>query len=981
MANSLTGALDDTYLLYANPGAVGFLREWQWSASYTEWIADIFNLSLVYGRHLRINTPWSNRMMFALGVNYQGVRNFDATRGARPSVNAGDLLLNASIGFPLGFVDRNLSFGVNLKYLRSELAQHRASSFVVDVGAIYRSPRFHLSRRGFFQYGIFSAGISLNQMGRSLEFITTKTPLPRTFRSGVALNLGRHDGLQLQLSADYQDVKDEDGRFGFGVQFTNLLSRLIAVRGGFNQIDKRNTDLLSKYSIGFSIKLDDYMNPQAKATAGNPWLGSYRNSDLRADLGFLDGQTVGKVYQGSVTGRTNRPEYFEFASPFFQKFTRLDSVTLAWKATRDPDLYDDVDYMLFISKDDSTGIAQLIEKSEMYVFDPASLRSDSEHDEASEQQFVDYVNLEFYPANLDTSLRLVSVDETMSAATRDESFKLVQHHNPLVAYTIPRGLEHGHYYWTVMAYDKNRHCRFIETDGRKIAEFNVSTPPDLTIHIKKEIKEPERFTIKNVYFEFAKDELNSNSLGELDEWVDFLKTYPDTFTVTGHADIQAASSLDAARRHQVNLEWSKRRALKVFHYLVSQGIDSTRLKLNWLGESAPADTNLSEKAFSRNRRVVLSFPPGFKQPPPEMIANVVFENHFEEARHFSVTLSDADEAQPQLVTRQLTSKVPVFIPSQMDPSKNLFSEQKKEWIQRLQPGQKDSIQLSWDDIKPTLLAEIDVENNVEETADGELNNFDVDQIRYDLKLTNRVNKFIVQSGDTVQYHITVTNLGDDLANNIEVKHVVSEAMSVIFIEEPTLTTKRDTLTWHLSFLRKNESHSFMFEAVIGDLDFDSTAVSITNKSTLFAKNDLDLENNEASTTIYAALIKFEFNKCVLTKESQSVLRDLADIFQNGPSGQRFEIIGFADTTGSSKISRSVRKRYNLELSCLRAKSAKQFLIDSGVTAELVSVGRGESSRYDTYEKNRRVEIKVIPKNVVVEECSCTGSLRFCPCEN
>jgi hypothetical protein len=42
VAGTLTGALDYCYSFHANPAATGFLREWQYSASYTRWISDIY---------------------------------------------------------------------------------------------------------------------------------------------------------------------------------------------------------------------------------------------------------------------------------------------------------------------------------------------------------------------------------------------------------------------------------------------------------------------------------------------------------------------------------------------------------------------------------------------------------------------------------------------------------------------------------------------------------------------------------------------------------------------------------------------------------------------------------------------------------------------------------------------------------------------------------------------------------------------------
>ena len=117
MAASLTGSIDEMYAIYANPGAAGFLREWQWSSSYTEWFADVYSLSSMYGRHLR--TPWSSRTKIALGIQYQGVREFNSTNQANAFASANDFIVTASFGNPLTMLSKNLSLGTNVKYFRS----------------------------------------------------------------------------------------------------------------------------------------------------------------------------------------------------------------------------------------------------------------------------------------------------------------------------------------------------------------------------------------------------------------------------------------------------------------------------------------------------------------------------------------------------------------------------------------------------------------------------------------------------------------------------------------------------------------------------------------------------------------------------------------------------------------------------------------------------------------------------------------------
>src|SRR3990172_2990990 len=208
MSGSLTAGLDEMHAIYANPGAAGFLREWQWSAAYTRWIADVYNASLVYGTRWR--TPWSPVTRLCVGLLYQGMPDFDSSDGVTPAVSANDMILSASLGQPLSGISKNLSVGTNLKYMRSKLAQFDASSLILDVGLLYRTPRFHLptSAIGLFDYGIISAGVSLNNIGNDLTYVNTATPLPRALRTGLAFNAGAHDGLKMQISLDYMKIRD-----------------------------------------------------------------------------------------------------------------------------------------------------------------------------------------------------------------------------------------------------------------------------------------------------------------------------------------------------------------------------------------------------------------------------------------------------------------------------------------------------------------------------------------------------------------------------------------------------------------------------------------------------------------------------------------------------------------------------------------------------------------------------------------------------
>ena len=62
---------------------------------------------------------------------------------------------------------------------------------------------------------------------------------------------------------------------------------------------------------------------------------------------------------------------------------------------------------------------------------------------------------------------------------------------------------------------------------------------------------------------------------------------------------------DSVGSDEYNMELSGRRAGAVSKYLVSKGIDSTRLQAKGLGETQPIASNDTEEGRAKNRRVEL----------------------------------------------------------------------------------------------------------------------------------------------------------------------------------------------------------------------------------------------------------------------------------------------------------------------------------------------------------------------------------------
>jgi len=415
MANSTTALLDDQHVVFANPAAGGFLREWYWSASYTKWIADVYNTSFLMGKSFP--TLWSRRTSVNLGMLYQGVGEFDSSEEGAPTVSANDWVLALNMGQPLSFINERVAIGAEVKYLSSTLAQYHSQTWIFDTGLLYRTPRFSLSRNpnSPFPYGLVSAGISATNMGNPLTFIEYQTPLPREVRAGLAFYAGQHNGLQLQVSADYHNRRDEGSHMGFGAEVS--WDERVAFHGGYDT----GNDLLQKYSFGFSLRLDDKSTHLGGILPGD-------NSALRLDFATMnETDFFHHTYRGTISHFPIGPEGFKFLTPPLDTKVYSDSVLLSCQTSREPDLFDDVRYMVLMDRD-SSKLAQKIELLQL--------------------------NAMQYLQAPDTELLL--------------TVKNLNQPNTSVG-----DLAGGDYYWAMIAYDSDHHIRLAQARNRVIAHFKI----------------------------------------------------------------------------------------------------------------------------------------------------------------------------------------------------------------------------------------------------------------------------------------------------------------------------------------------------------------------------------------------------------------------------------------------------------------------------------------------------------------------------
>lgn len=560
LSGNVAALLDETYALYGNPGATGFLREHQWSVTYTRWITDIYNLSLNYGRAIR--TPWSRHTRFAFGLNYQGVKEFDSSRGATPPASANDVLLLLSIGNPLSKISKNLSVGANIKYLKTNLDQYSASAAIFDVGALLRTNRFRFlpGNGGLFNHGIFSIGVGVTQMGNPMKFISTSTPLPRTFRGGIAFYTGTHSGLQLQISGDYRHIRDEIGSFGLGTEIS--WRRRIALRSGYNFNDR----MLSKFSFGLSLRLDDVQSSINHSLTG-------RNNAVGFDFVALDNNDFfSNAYRTTITHLSIGPEKFLFATKPHEEYTTKDSITLAWELTKDPDLFDDVHFGYIVVRD-SLKLYDFVNRVE-------------NHD------------VDFFEGS-DNALQFKILEGQVSKTASYASDELPP-------------LPSGDYYWAVWAYDKDRHVRFAVNDEHKIRHFRVVAPevPHVPVPqdtaadllITKTVRvEPVRLKIN---FGFNSADLNFDARKQLSMLGMALQS-----EALSDRQVELGGHTDLRGSEVYNQKLSQRRVNSAKDFLVqSAKVEEARITAVGYGESKPIIPNAkTKKQHAINRRVEIKF--------------------------------------------------------------------------------------------------------------------------------------------------------------------------------------------------------------------------------------------------------------------------------------------------------------------------------------------------------------------------------------
>ena len=204
MGETFVATADDATASYWNPAGLAFLKDRHLSMMHTKWLPQLVDdMSydfLAYTQEVESfgGTIGGNIIFMNYGEQYITMENGPAIVG---TFSSWDMAVTVSYGSQLS---ENVGIGVNMKYIRSNLANINsntaaegkgvANAFAVDLGVLYHMP---------FLPGL-TFGANLANMGPRVSYIDPDQadPLPTNLKIGFAYKVLDSEFNQLRISVD-----------------------------------------------------------------------------------------------------------------------------------------------------------------------------------------------------------------------------------------------------------------------------------------------------------------------------------------------------------------------------------------------------------------------------------------------------------------------------------------------------------------------------------------------------------------------------------------------------------------------------------------------------------------------------------------------------------------------------------------------------------------------------------------------------------
>lgn len=219
MGEAFSAVVNDTTSLYWNPAALVQVKDREFSATYNQWFAEIYQGYL--GAALPV---WGGTA--ALGVNYVNMGKMEGRdEWGEPSGEFSAFDRQVSVGYG-NQISPRLGVGLAVGLIESNIADDLKSAYSGNLGILFS----------------LSESVSLALVGQNIGTSLGSDSLPFTIRGGAAIKSG-----SLILAADLVNPSDEPVYYCTGLEW--WLGKMLALRLGY----RSNRSIGSGITAGLGI--------------------------------------------------------------------------------------------------------------------------------------------------------------------------------------------------------------------------------------------------------------------------------------------------------------------------------------------------------------------------------------------------------------------------------------------------------------------------------------------------------------------------------------------------------------------------------------------------------------------------------------------------------------------------------------------------------------------------------------------------------
>lgn len=292
LGESYVGVSDGVYSINWNPAGLSSLEFPEITASHLIWLAE------TYEEHLAFAIPLKNIGTFGVNfiyLNGGSLNKYSVDSGGNPvlegAFNVYDLNIGLSYGNYFKIWNKNLYYGLNIKYISNSIEVEKSNSFAVDLGLLLKDI-----------FESFSIGISVFNIGTSVNFGRTAENLPFYIKTGIFWKVVP----EFNLACDLTIPNDNDVKIGIGVE-SWVVENYFALRCGYTtRLNGGEYAGLSGLTAGAGFNIEGFSLDYAFVPYGD--LG-YTH---RVSLSYSFGEKVTQVVHiQEETSKENKPEVEE----------------------------------------------------------------------------------------------------------------------------------------------------------------------------------------------------------------------------------------------------------------------------------------------------------------------------------------------------------------------------------------------------------------------------------------------------------------------------------------------------------------------------------------------------------------------------------------------------------------------------------------------------------------------------------------------